>query len=64
MPEQYIQSVVLREITAGEATVVNGVQQVRLAPAVEPADTGDTFPEIEGSMFIILELGEDDPGQG
>lgn len=64
MPEQYIQSVILREITAGEAAIVNGVQQVCFAPAIEPADTGDTFPEIEGSMFIVLELGEDDPGQG
>ena len=46
----------LAEITAGEAQVMYGIQDVRLSPSVRSADGHDGFVEDQGRSRAVAEL--------
>ena len=44
------------KITAGEAEIVNGIQQVRFAHAIRAAYADNAVSEAEPGVFIVLEV--------
>jgi hypothetical protein len=55
---QYVLAVAAGKIAFGKATIVDRIQQVRLANAILSANTHYTAGKIKPGLLVIFEMGE------